>query len=176
MNRLLIYHAKNIIDKMNITSKTYMGTDLLKNRYYITYSEEGKEKRSVEYYDGEPNPRNLPPLWNSWLGFRRDIAPSFQEIQNEETRQQTIKVKSKIIEEEDRKLRLQENAEREEYVSKRREDWNITPTFNDLLSFKTNKKKQQNNIKVDQIARATKKQQNNILVYPSLYLLYTSYL
>ncbi|EFA80162.1 hypothetical protein PPL_06984 [Heterostelium album PN500] len=110
--RTAVHHFKNLLDRFNLRSKELVGQDKLSNRYYKHYFE-GKEKRTIEFYDGVPNPRIIPVQWSSWLGFRRDDAPSILELEQEEYRQEAIKVKSKKLEEEDKKLRLQEISERD---------------------------------------------------------------
>jgi NADH:ubiquinone oxidoreductase subunit len=96
-----------------VTSRSLVGRDSAGNTYYLyTDPRDGPhpEKREVKYARNDIDPRSIPVEWQSWLAFRRAEPPSAEESVRLATQRAEIKQRALEWDEEDRKMRLREQA------------------------------------------------------------------
>lgn len=108
------------------SKEKYVGIDKLGNKYY-TYQENTEIKRKVIFKE-DVSSSNIPSLWRLWLYYKRDHPPSQDELLKDEERLRILREKVAELEESDRKLRLQEIAERQGRASK-----TLGTNLNDML-------------------------------------------
>ncbi|KAI5080110.1 hypothetical protein GOP47_0005589 [Adiantum capillus-veneris] len=95
-----------------VRMKELVGKDNAGNVFYrhsTTVDGAVTERRWVEYA-GEPNPRNLPAEWYSWLIGRRKDAPTSEEIMGLEAYRQRVKMNAAIVEKEEEKRRFRQKS------------------------------------------------------------------
>eukprot|EP01111_Echinosteliopsis_oligospora_P015358 TRINITY_DN6058_c0_g1_i1.p1 TRINITY_DN6058_c0_g1~~TRINITY_DN6058_c0_g1_i1.p1 ORF type:complete len:163 (-),score=66.22 TRINITY_DN6058_c0_g1_i1:21-509(-) len=121
-----------MMDRLSgIKHKTYVGVDIHNNKFFTFLSEEGQWRRMVEYNDGGRNrdPGNIEGVWNMWLTYRRDSPPSDDELQKTRDHRKLIQARAKQVDLADKKLRLQEQAEkRRSFVGDEEQNNDYNPT------------------------------------------------
>ncbi|MCO5580767.1 hypothetical protein L7F22_034637 [Adiantum nelumboides] len=78
-------------------------------RHSITVDGAVAERRWVDYV-GDPNPRNLPVEWYSWLIGRRKDAPTPEEMVALEAYRKRVKMNAAIVESEEEKRQFRQQS------------------------------------------------------------------
>lgn len=94
-----------------VQNKTIVGRDGHGNEFYtVPDAHTGTLRRGVDYAGGddEAGVELVPQEWRSWLGYHRDGVPSQAEVARREQAMADMRARVERLEEEDSKLRLQE--------------------------------------------------------------------
>eukprot|EP00808_Paulinella_micropora_P012979 g39977.t1 len=91
--------------------KKMIGEDRNGNKYYTMPGSDGIERRTV-VYPGDLDPTSVPVFWDLWLRHLRKLPPTKQEIDQHEREHAAYLLRVKKVEEDDARLRLQEQAEK----------------------------------------------------------------
>lgn len=101
----------NFLRNVFTKPRKLVGTDRFQNKYFECA--EGKT-REVETATRDPlDTVQTPPLWDSWLRHTRTTPPTQAELDAFDAQRVVMQQNVAEIERKDRKLRLQERAERE---------------------------------------------------------------
>jgi NADH:ubiquinone oxidoreductase subunit len=97
-------------------ARSCVGSDKFGNKYFESVSQLDAKKtlREVQTVSGDVlEPVRSPPLWESWLRHTRATPPSDAELDEFDSKAKQLQLNIQEIERKDRKLRLQEQLERE---------------------------------------------------------------
>lgn len=88
--------------------RVLVGTDKVGNKYFVC-----DKVREIETVTRDPlDEMNTHALWQSWLRHTRDAPPTQAEIDSFDDRLRQLRLNVEEIERKDRKLRLQERAQK----------------------------------------------------------------